>query len=156
MTAYPEPRRIVLTLPDLRRLTVLERARACAIAGIGEREIRPLLVAVTSRQGEPADLERGVLLLYAIALQLERRLDPALTWEAAQTWDLAVDLDAAPDPVAEAEAHAAVEAALATGLPPAEAGELTLAHLEAYGDVRAEADERAARAPRRRHRRVHR
>ena len=39
-----------------------------------------------------------MLLLYAIAYQLERRIDRALTWEDAQTWDLALDLEPRPDP----------------------------------------------------------
>lgn len=149
-TRYPEARRVVLELADLRRLTILERARACAITGIAEQEIGPLLRAVSSRDGSPADLERGVTLLYAIAYLLERRLDPSLSWEEAQTFDLALDLDAAPDPIAEAEATASVEASLATGLPPAIAGELTLAQLDAYGTVRKRAERRQHRA------RVHR
>jgi hypothetical protein len=137
--SYPDARRVVLSLADLRRLTVLERARACAIVGIAESDIGELLRAIASRKGDPDELERGVLLLYALAYMLERRIDPELTWEQAQGLDLALDLEAsASDPVAEAEARASVETALATGLPPAVAGELTLAQLDAYRTVRAE------------------
>ncbi len=131
MTHYPEPRRVVLSLADTRRLTILERARACALAGVPESEIGPLLRAVSSHTGDAHALETGALLLYALAYQLERRVDPGVTWDDAQTWDLALDLEAG-DPVAEAEAEASVDAALATGLPPAVAGELTLAQLDAY------------------------
>jgi len=128
------PRRVELTLAELRGLTILERARACAVAGVAEHELAGMLRAVVGRQGTPAELERAVELLYAIALQLERRTDPAATWADAQLWDLALRLDeSAADPIADAEAAASVAAARATGLPPAVAGELTLAQLEAYG-----------------------
>lgn len=131
MTRYPEPRRVVLTLADTRRLTILERARACALAGIAEADLGPLLRTVAAHEGDPSALETGALLLYALAYQLERRIDPGTSWEVAQTWDLALDLEAG-DPVADAEAEAVVDAAIATGLPPAVAGELTLAQLDAY------------------------
>lgn len=150
--SYPTPARVVLTVADIRSMTVLERARACATVGVRETEIAPLLRAVSSHRGSPEELERAVELLYAMAYQLGRRIEPALTWADAQTWELALDLDGPMDPLAEAEARAGVEASLATGLPPAEAGELTLAQLEAYGDVRAE----AAGKPRRRDTRLER
>lgn len=145
MSRYPEPRRIAVTLGDLRRLTILERARACSIAGVGEAELERLVDAVIRHEGSPDDLERGSTLFYALALQLERRLDPATTWEDAQTWDLALDLETR-DEMADAEARASVDAAIATGLPPAVAGELTLAQLDAY---REHADEIAKRRRRR-------
>jgi hypothetical protein len=132
VSAYPEPRRVVLTLADTRRLTVLERARACGVAGIAVADIGPLLRAVASREGDAQTLETGVLVLYAIAYQLERRLDPSITWADAQTWDLALDLETEPDAADELEAEESVEAALATGLPPAVAGQLTMAQLDAY------------------------
>jgi len=147
VSAYPEPRRIVLTLADLRRMTVLERARVCVIAGISEAEIRGLLATMTGGKGSPEDLERGVLLLYACAWQLERRRDPELSWETAQAWDLALDLETA-DPLEDAEARASVDAARATGLPPREAGALTLAQVEAYAEGSAETRRRPRRARR--------
>jgi hypothetical protein len=149
MTAYPEPRRIVVTLADTRRLTILERARACAYAGVAEAELDSLYAAVTRHEGTPAQVEQGATLFYAIAYQLERRLDPALTWADAQTWNLVLDLAAPPDPIAEAEAAASVEASLATGLPPAVAGELTLAQLDAYAGHARERDKKRRRAGRR-------
>jgi hypothetical protein len=142
VSEYPDPRRIVLTLADLRRLTVLERARACAIAGISEEQISGLLRAVVAHKGDPAELERAVTLLYAIAYQLERRLDRSLSWDEAQTFDLALDLEAG-DPVEDAAARASVETSLATGLPPNIAGELTLAQVEAYGVISRRATRRA-------------
>jgi hypothetical protein len=135
VSEYPTPRRVVLELADLRRLTILERARACAVAGIAEADIGPLLRAVTSRNGSPETLERAVTVLYAIAYQLARRVDPSTSWDDAQTWDLALDLERA-DPEADAEARASVEASLATGLPPDQAGSLTLAQLDAYRELR--------------------
>jgi hypothetical protein len=137
---YPEPRRVVLTLADTRRLTVLERARACALAGVAPADIGPLLRAVAGNTGDATMLETGVTILYAIAYQLERRRDPALTWETAQTWELALDLETrAADAGDELEAEESVDAAIATGLPPDVAGNLTMAQLDAYrkhGDKR--------------------
>jgi len=52
----------------------------------------------------------------------------------------------------QAEAEAAVRTAIATGLPPREAGELTMAEIEAYGTVRAESEKGRRRAPRARRR----
>ena len=135
MIEYPEPRRVVLRLADLRRLTVLERARACAVAGIAESDIGDLLRAVTGHTGSPETLERAVTLLYAIAYQLGRRLDPELAWLDVQTWDLALDLETA-DAEEDAAARASIEASLATGLPPDVAGDLTLAQLDAYRELR--------------------
>ena len=139
MSAYPDPRRVVVTLADTRRLTVLERARACALAAIGPADIGPLLRAVARDEGGPETLETGVTLLYAIAYQLELRLDPALTWADAQTWDLGLDLETAPDAGDELAAEESVEYAIATGLAPEVAGNLTMAQLDAYrkhGDKR--------------------
>lgn len=147
MSDYGTPRRVVLTLADTRRLTVLERARACGLVGITIDDIGPLLRAVSAHSGDAHTLETGVTVLYAIAYQLERRLDPGLTWADAQSWDLALDLDAAPDAADELAAEESVEAALATGLPPAVAGELTMAQLDAYrrhGDKRKRPRRRAA------------
>lgn len=149
MSEYPDPRRVVLDLADLRRLTILERARACAVAGVSEQDIAPLLRAVTSHNGTPETLERAVTLLYAIAYQLARRLDPSTTWDDAQAWDLALDLERA-DPIADAEARASVEASIVTGLPPSEAGELTLAQLDAYREIREPARQATRRTSRRR------
>ena len=152
MTAYPGPgRKVVLPLPALRGLTILERARAAAAAGVAERDIGRLMQALVTHDGSPDDLVTGALLFYAIVWQLERRRDPGLTFDEVQTFDVALDLDALLDDVAEAEAQASVEASIATGLPPDEAGALTLAQLDAYADVR-----RRQRAATRRRARVHR
>ncbi len=131
MSRYPDARIVTLTRADLRRLTILERARATAIVGVGEAQLEPLVDAVLRHEGTAATIATGAELFYALAYQLERRLDRSLTWEEAQTWDVRFDLTI-DDPIADAEAVASVEAAIATGLPPAVAGELTLAQLDAY------------------------
>jgi hypothetical protein len=130
----PDPREVVVTLAGIRSLTILEIARAAAIAGVRRSEAEHLLRSLNDPHGDPADLERGALMLYAWALMLERRRDPAASWEDAQTWRVILDLDAV-DPIADAEAEASVAAARATGLPPDAAGALTLAQAEAYGEV---------------------
>jgi hypothetical protein len=147
--SYPNARRVELTLADLRRLTILERARAAAVVGVAADELGPLLRSVGGH-GTPEEIERAVELLYAIAWQLERRLEPAVTWEEAQSWELALNLEAeTADPVADAEAAASVEAAIATGLPPAVAGELSLAQLDAYREARLPESKRRRQVARR-------
>lgn len=143
--SYPQPRVVRMTWADAMSLTVLETARACAAAGISDRDARRLMAAVTSGSGTPDEIERGTLLYYAIAWQLERRLDPAVTFEDAQAWRVELDADAR-DPVAEAEARASVSAALETGLPPDAAGQLTTAQIGAYREIRAEQAKQAKRA----------
>ena len=73
-------------------------------------------------------------LLYAMAFELGLRDERELTWDDAQRWRVTLDLDAT-DELADAEAEAVVEAAIATGLPLAEAGALTVRELDAYRSV---------------------
>lgn len=128
------PKRVTLTLPIIRSLTVLEAARACAIAGVRLRDSERVLRAVNNPNAEPEDDAQAAALLYAYALMIERRTAPGTTWEEAQGWALAFDVGAS-DPIADAEAEASVATSIATGLPPAVAGELTLAQAEAYGQA---------------------
>lgn len=128
-----EPRRVTVTLAGIRSLTILEIARASAIAGVRREDTEHMLRSLNDPAGDPRDLERAAELLYAWALMLERRSDPAASWEDAQRWRVTFDLDAT-DPVADAEAEASVAAAIATGLTPAAAGSLTMAQAEAYGE----------------------
>ena len=141
--SYPEPRRIEITWSDIRGLTVLEAARACALAGVSPADAERLIAAYALAQLEPAEVLTAATLLYAIVLQLERRNDPAATWEAVQLLQVALN---AEDPdrleeLATAEARAEVEAAIATGLPPHEAGQLTMRQVGAYREVAAAARE---------------
>jgi hypothetical protein len=153
---YPEPRRIVLTWADSMSLTVLEQARACVLAGIGQRDAARLQRALIDESASPDDVLRGTTLWYAIAYELELRRDPSITWEEAQRWRLAFD-PAGRDTRAElleAEAEARVTAALATGIPPEQAGDLSMADLAAYRDVRARGEREARRRGRRGKRRA--
>jgi hypothetical protein len=143
--SYRLPRRIVITPADIRGLTVLERARGAAIAGVPMEELEAVFRNAAS--ADPAVLERGVTLFYALVWQLERRANPSITWEEAQTWECALDATVPLDAVAEAEAHESVAVALATGLSPRDAGELTMAQVDAYSAIRGEV---AARQRRRR------
>ena len=129
-----EPRRVVVTVPAIRGLTVLEVARASVTAGVKRADTERLLRTLVDGSAEPEDLERGALLLYAWAYHLVRRDEPGVTWDDAQTWRVELDVTVT-DELADAEAHALVEAALATGLTPAEAGELTVAQLGMYAEL---------------------
>lgn len=156
MSAYPEPRLVTLSIAESQSMTVLEQARACVLAGVKPADTRRLIRAYASGEATPEELLAGATLLYAIAYELELRRDPALTWEQAQGWRVQLGAgDAATEARLKAEAEARVTAALAYGVPPvASAGDLTMADVEAYAVVRAEAEREAARRPRRR--RVHR
>jgi hypothetical protein len=136
-----EPRRVTLTLPAVKGLTVLEVARASVIAGVTRAETETMLRALVDPAADPIHLERGATLLYAWALQLIRRDEPAATWDEAQTWRVEFDLDYT-DAMAEAEAEALVSVAAATGLSLEEAGRLTMTELGVYGEIaeRAEAE----------------
>ena len=146
MTTYPTPRAVVLTWADSQSLTVLEQARACVLAGIKPAQASRLMRAYASGEAEPEELLAGATLFYATAYQLELRRDPGLSWDDAQTWDVKLQAGE-PDPMIEAEARAQVETAIATGLPPDQAGQLTMAQVRAYADVHRE------NTPRRRARR---
>jgi hypothetical protein len=129
-----EPREVVVTLPAIKGLTILEVARAAATAGVALADTEGLLRAMVKPGGDPGSLERGAELLYAWAWQLVKRDEPGVTWAEAQTWRVTFDLDAT-DPLGDAEAEAVVRAAAVSGLPPEEAGRLTLAELGIYGDL---------------------
>jgi hypothetical protein len=152
--SYPVPRRVLLTWAESQSLTVLEQARACVLAGVKPADADKLMRAYASGAAAPEEVLAGATLFYAVAYQLELRLDPSVTWATAQTWDVGMDVSAT-DPMAEAEAEAAVRTAIATGLPPREAGALTMAEIAAYGKIRREGERDAGgrRPPRQRVRR---
>ena len=130
--SYPEPRRVEVMTTDVMGLTFLELARVAVVSGVAQDRLTATLQASISPGATPEQAELGAIVLYAIALQLERRLDRALTWEDAQSWR--VVFVQAPVKLAEAEADAEVQAATISGAPIVpRAGDLTLAHAAAYG-----------------------
>jgi hypothetical protein len=153
MIEYPPAELVILTPADIRAATVLERARAMAVAECSEADVAGLIRAAMDRTATPELIVQGSLLTYALAWQLRRRADPSITWETAQTWDVRMAPSAPLDRIADAEARASVEAAVATGLPPSEAGELTFAQVEAYAAIRKQQSQAVSRARTRRGRR---
>ena len=129
-----EPRRVTVSLAAIKGLTILEIARASATAGIKRSDTERLLRTMIEPDADPAELERGALLLYAWAWQLVKRDEPATSWEDAQTWRVEFDLSDTGE-LEDAEAEALVAAATLTGLSPAEAGRLTLAEMNAYAEL---------------------
>jgi hypothetical protein len=125
---------VTVTLPGIKSLTILEIARASATAGVKRTDTERLLRTMLDADADPADLERGALLLYAWAWQLVKRDEPGATWDDAQTWRVEFDVEATDD-VADAEADAAVHAAVVTGLTPSEAGQLTIRELDVYAEI---------------------
>lgn len=145
-----EPRPVTLTLAGIRSLTALEVARANTLAGIRQKDVRRVMRLIDRLDdAPPADVELCMTLLYAYAYVLTRRSERELTWEDAQGWRLELDL-VTRDEIADAEAKASVQAAVLTGLPPAEAGLLTQAQLEEYREISAERDRLARQGSRRR------
>jgi len=146
--AGDEPRVVPVTPAMVRGLTVLESARALALAGVSQQESERLLRVFGRQDAEPAQLVAAAELLYAFAYQWVKRSEPEATWLEAQTWRVILDLEEPLDELAEAEAVASVDAAIVTGLPPAVAGELSLAQLEEYRRVSDERDRRVKRSRR--------
>jgi len=130
-----EPRRVTVTIGDVKRLTILELARAQATARVRQSDAERLLRTLVDPAADPGELELAARLLYAWTWQLVRRDEPSVTWEEAQTWRVELDLDAVDDPFVDDEARAVVEVAVATGLSPREAERVTFAELEAYQEV---------------------
>jgi hypothetical protein len=152
VSAYPTPRRIELRVLETDRLTMLEYGRVLAAANVRDGDVAPLLRLVFRkvRDADPGDVLRAMTLVYAIAWQLERRLDPAVTWQDAQAWDV-VPLEATPDDYEAARLERSADVlvakvALGTGLPFEAAGELTLAQVEAMHEARQGATRRQRRA----------
>lgn len=143
-----EPRVVPVTPAMVRGLTVLESARALALAGVSQQESERLLRVFGRQDAEPAQLVAAAELLYAFAYQWVKRSEPEATWLEAQTWRVILDLEEPLDELAEAEAIASVDAAIVTGLSPAAAGELSLAQLEEYRRVGEERDRRVKRSRR--------
>jgi hypothetical protein len=148
MSRYPEPRELRLSWGDVQRsLTILDLARAAAAAGVPVERANELVGLALTRDGDPDAVLAGALLIYAIAWQLERKIDPSVTWDEAQSWRVIFEADPVAQAQAADEAALIVGAAILSGVPPAAtAGELTLAQLDAYADAR----QRATRARRRR------
>jgi hypothetical protein len=137
---------VEFTTADLLGLTALEWARVSVLAKVPQDRLNELARAAIDHRASPEEIELGTLILYAAALQLERRINPALTWDDAQTWHVAIRSAPEESRAIEAEADAVVQAAMISGAPVVErAGDLTVAHMAAYGRAR---DRARAGAPR--------
>jgi hypothetical protein len=146
---YPEPRRVEISTADVLGLTVLEWARVSVVADVARERLAGLTRLAVTNTGEPAEIEAAARVVYAIALMLERRLDPAISWDEAQTWRVVMRRAPAEAALIEAEAEAEVSAAILTGTPvEPRAGALRIAHVAAYGKAH-EAQRKAAKRHRR-------
>jgi len=145
--SYPTPRPVEYTTADVLGLTVLEWARVSVIARVPRRELGRLArLAVSPEDASAEELETAAEVMYAIALQLERRLDRSLTWEDAQSWRVIIRPAPSDVAIVEAEAEAEVAASMLTGAPIVpRAGELSLAHVNAYGKAQDAARKEARR-----------
>jgi hypothetical protein len=122
---------VEFSLADRARMTMIELARACAEADVGPGEADGLFRELLAGTATGTQFLRAVTLTTAMALQVMRRDEPDLTMADALGWDLTVT-NREPDRTAEIEADVVVAAAIVTGLPPREAGQVTTAELDAY------------------------
>jgi hypothetical protein len=125
---------------DATQLTLLEVLDMSDTVGVDPQELASLLKLKTSA--------RKMRLLYAMAWVIARRANLELTFDEVCTWRLEVigEVNEASAERVAKRAVAVVGVADMTGLPPAEAGKLTVAEINAYSARR----KRANRAARRR------
>jgi hypothetical protein len=132
-----DPGPFVLSLADIRDLTVLELMRACSLAGVRRSEFAELTAALADAGADPELAYRAALLAYAVAHVRELRDNPAASWAQAQTRDLTIgEPDAAAEAVADDAARMLAEVAVLTGSTPEAAGRLTVRELDAYAAVK--------------------
>jgi hypothetical protein len=127
----------VLTLADIRDLTVLELMRACALAGVRRAEFAELTAALGDAGADPELAYRAALLAYAVAHVRELRDHPEASWAEAQRRSLTIgEPDELADAVADDAARMIAEVAVLTGTTPEAAGRLTVRELDAYAAVK--------------------
>lgn len=132
--------RLDLNTFDATQLTLLEVLDMSDAVGVDPQELASLLRARTSA--------RKMRLLYAMAWVIARRANLALAFDEVCTWKLEV-IGEVKEAVAERTAKRAarvVGVADMTGLPPAEAANLTVAEINAYSARRRRANRAARRA----------
>lgn len=129
---------IVLSIADIRELTVLELMRACAIAGVRRSEFAALTAALGEAGADPDLAYRAALFAYAVAHVRELRTRPDASWADAQLRELTISaVDTEAEAAADDAARMLAEVAVLTGATPAEARALTVRELDAYAAVRA-------------------
>jgi hypothetical protein len=114
---------------DATQLTLLEVLDMAETVGVDPEAMGALLES-------GAQSSKRMRLLYAMAWCVARRDNPALTFAEVCTWRLEVIGEVSEETTEKTakRAKAIVGAAAVTGLPPREAGSLTLAELGAYAD----------------------
>jgi hypothetical protein len=116
---------------DATQLTLLEILDMSEATGV-EPE---LLGTLLSPKGQT---KKRMVMLYAMAWCIARRADPTLRFAEVCTWKLEIigETDPAKTQASLQRADKIVGAAIVSGLPPAEAGQLTVAQLDAYANRR--------------------
>lgn len=112
---------------DATALTLLEVLDMSEIAGVGPEELGRLLQ-------RPGMTPAKARLLYALGWCIARREQPDLKFSDVMRWKMTVKGKPDPEkPVRNAKRAAAlVNASNVSGLPPQEAGQLTMAELSAF------------------------
>ena len=113
---------------DATQLTLLEVLDMAESTGVEPEELGALL--------EGKSTVKRARMLYAMAWCIARRAKPSLTFAEVCTWKLEIigEVDPARTERIAKRADAIVGAAIVSGLPPAEAGNLTIAELSSYQD----------------------
>jgi len=112
---------------DATQLTLLEVLDMAETVDVDPAELGDILKGTTSKR---------MRLMYAMAWCIARRADPSLTFAEVCTWKLEIIGEVKPEVAERAAKRAAivVGAASVSGLPPSQAGNLTVAELSAYKD----------------------
>jgi hypothetical protein len=126
---------------DATQLTLLEVLDMSDIAEVEPERLGTLLSGRTSA--------KKMRMLYAMAWCIARRANPKLTFDEVCTWKLQIVGEVAPGAAERAAKRAAliVGTAELAGVPPAVAGSLTVAEINAYKDRRARQNRAARRKP---------
>jgi hypothetical protein len=116
---------------DASQLTLLEVLDMADTVGIETAELGAVM--------KGGSTSKRMRLMYAMAWCIARRAEPSLTFEQVCSWKLEVigEVDATKAERAAKRAAVIVGAASVSGLPPSEAGNLTVAELGAYRDRQA-------------------
>jgi len=118
--------RLDLNTFDASGLTLIEVLDMAEAAGVSPEALASMLSASRTSPSK-------VRLLFALAWVVARRADASLAYAEVCTWKLDVIGVIKENPTAVKRAAMVVNAARLTGLPPSEAGKLTVAEIGAYG-----------------------
>lgn len=124
----PVARKVTLNLADVDagKLTLMDALDIAEVSGVPAHKFASTLAGASENV--------RAKLLYAYAWVIVRKIERSVTWEEMQTYDLEVIGSPPSDEqknITEMRARATMNVVRATGLPPSEAEQLTVAQVAA-------------------------